>query len=160
MKVTNMARLATAFTFLTVSLVGAYTNYRARESYDRMCRSINDMKKRMFDVRTTANTLSRQMRMQKDRLDSVLDLAKDSLYYENEDHDHLTNETEDIPDDAFTYTVKEHNGIIGIFNQEGLLVDEKCVGVSALSACDRHDLAIGIRVKGDKELEELLDELK
>lgn len=160
MKVTNMTRLATAFAFLTVSLVGAYSNYKARESYDRLSRSINDMKKRMFDVRSTANTLSRQLRTQRDRLDCVLDIAKDSLYYENEVRESAVNENAEELNDDFAYTVKAHNGIIGIFNQEGLLVDEKCVVVAALSACDRHDLTIGIRVKDEKELEELFEELK
>lgn len=164
MKVTKMARIATGVMFLGATLAGAYADYRAKESYDKMRRSMNDMKKKMFDLRSTANTLSRQMRNQRKQMDAVLDIASDNLYSEKRDA-LPTQEFDDYSnsncgDKDFIYTVREHNGVIGIFNEEGELVDEKNVIVESLSACDKHDLSIGILVRSDEELERLLNELK
>ena len=163
MKFTKTARIVTALAFLTVTLIGAYADYRAKESYEKMRRSMVDMKKKMFDMRSTANTLSRQMRNQRAQMDAVLDIAKKNLYSETDitgDTRELKYESIILPDTKdFVYTVRKHNGIIGVFNEEGELVDEIGVVVESLSDCDKHDLSIGINVRSDVELEKLLKEL-
>ena len=58
----------------------------------------------------------------------------------------------------YTHTVKEYNGIIGVFDGEGTLVKEVNITVDSLPDADKQDLLIGIRVYSSDELERILEE--
>ena len=58
----------------------------------------------------------------------------------------------------YTHTVKEYNGIIGVFDGEGTLVREIDVTVDSLPDADKQDLMIGIRVYSSDELDRILEE--
>ena len=59
-----------------------------------------------------------------------------------------------------THTVKEYNGIIGIFDGNGILIRELDIEVSTLPESDREDLSVGIRVYSSDELEKLIDQFR
>ena len=58
----------------------------------------------------------------------------------------------------YTHTIKEYNGIIGVFDGEGALVKEVDITVDSLPDADKQDLLIGIRVYSSDELDRILDE--
>ena len=58
----------------------------------------------------------------------------------------------------YTHTLKEYNGIIGVYDGEGSLIREVDITVDSLPDADRQDLLIGIRVYSSDELERILDE--
>ena len=150
MKLAKMARFTTAVAIFSASLLSAYSNYKAKESYDKMRSSINDLKNKIFDLRTVTNTLTRQLKAQNTAIYEAYssDMDIDQPDAQSQDNEIKTH-----------YTVKEHNGLVGIYNEENLLVDEKSIVIASLPASDRQDLSIGIKVNSDKELEELLEEL-
>ncbi len=146
MRFAKMARFATATALLSASLLSAYSNYKAKESYNKMRSSINDLKNRIFDLRTVTNTLTRQLKSQNTAINNSVYSEQDDI--QSQDHEIETR-----------YTVKDHNGMVGVYNEENLLVYEKNIVIASLPASDRQDLSIGIKVNSDKELDTLLYEL-
>ena len=59
-----------------------------------------------------------------------------------------------------THTVQEYNGIIGIFDRNGILIREIDIEVSSLPESDKEDLAVGIRVYSSDELDRLIDQFR
>lgn len=57
-----------------------------------------------------------------------------------------------------THTIKEYNGIIGVFDGDGALIKELDITVDSLPDADKQDLLIGIRVYSSDELEKTLEE--
>ncbi len=157
MKISKLVRLSAAFALFSVSILSIYSNFKAVAAYDKMRSSANDLKRRMSDMRDAANQLSKQMKVQNrhtEELIEVLSEVADANYEMN-----MVDESGDEKSSVF-YTVKEYDGIIGVFNEENELVDEENLVVASLSQSDRKDLEIGIKVKGDIELEKLLDGIK
>ncbi len=150
MKLVKMARFATVTALLSASLLSAYSNYKAKESYNKMRSGMNDLKNRIFDLRTVINSLTRQLKAQNA---SICDADGSNMGINQSDAQPQDNKIETH------YTVKDHNGMVGVYNEENLLVDEKSIVIASLPASDRQDLSIGIKVNSDKELDKLLDEL-
>ena len=59
---------------------------------------------------------------------------------------------------AILYTVREVNGRIGIFDQSGVLVRTLSVPVATLPRTDREQLAVGITICSEQELNALIED--
>lgn len=59
---------------------------------------------------------------------------------------------------AAVYTVKSVNGQIAIFDQSGALVRTLNVAVATLPRTDREQLAVGIVIRGEEELNALIED--
>ena len=55
------------------------------------------------------------------------------------------------------YIIKEHNGKIGIFNEDGELIDTLNVSTITLPLPERERLSNGIKLRSEKELYSLIE---
>ena len=68
---------------------------------------------------------------------------------------------EEMPFDRPEYsTLREYNGVIGVFDDEEELVREIGTAVSSLSAADRQSLLLGIKASSEDEIESIIGSFK
>lgn len=143
MKFSKMVRVTTVITLLTATLMNAYIHYQTNESYKKLRVSINDLKARMYELRAVANSISRQTRASCECVDSCSCNTVNTSCAENR---------------VAKYTVINKNGMLGIYNAEDQLVGKRVIN-SILPDSKRDALKRGIRVKGEIELDRLLEGL-
>ena len=66
--------------------------------------------------------------------------------------------TEDIDNDNTTYILKNHNGVIGVFDISGVLTDIIDVDIKSLPEQDRTLLEAGIWARSRQELASLIED--
>lgn len=69
---------------------------------------------------------------------------------------HAAADADDAPAEA-GYLIREYNGIIGVFDADGLLLRTVNVAVSTLPACDREALDEGITAATFEEMNSIVD---
>ena len=142
MKIAGAERsLASTLLVVTASVGIVYSIVRTKESFDKMTLTCSSLKNRMCEMRSSMSSLSDQL---KDCLRQMSDMKSGC-------------ENEVVKP---KYTVREYKGIVGVFDDQSILIREIDIAVSALSAADRQNLLIGIRVNGEEELERVISSLK
>ena len=143
MKIARAACSLASTVFVVTASVGiVYSIARTKESFDKMILTCNSLKNRISEMRGSMNSLSDQLKE-----------CRAQMFTTKSDCD--KNE-----DSKPKYTVREHKGLVGVFDDKGTLIREVDTAVSALSAADRQNLLIGIRVKDEDELERVLSSIK
>jgi hypothetical protein len=156
MKITKMVRLVTALSLVTVAAIGVHNGIKTSESYEKLQIKYDGLKESISEMRVAVNTLTEQLRTQCAKLDTVAEQAAECIA--NDSGNAMKDPSSE--DDGQYYIVREYKGYIGVFDNEGGLIREENIAVSVLPAPDRQDLEIGIRVDSEKELNELLEDLK
>lgn len=149
MKISKTVKKAISLFVFTVSSMALYSSSKARKQYEDLKRENEILTDKVSKMKTEIDCLSVKVR------DSG-----------NSDHDCKTDSKDEFACTAFNkedgakeiYTVREYNGHIGIFDEDGILVKEVDIMVSSLPDADRQDLSVGIRVYSSDELEKLLEE--
>ena len=146
MKIARAACSLASTVFVVTASVGiVYSIARTKESFDKMTLTCNSLKNRISEMRSSMNSLSDQLKECRAQMSSM-----------NSEREKEREKEEDKP----KYTVREHKGLVGVFDDKNALIREVDTAVSALSAADRQNLLIGIRVNGEDELERVLSSLK
>lgn len=142
MKIARAACSLASTVFVVTASVGiVYSIARTKESFDKMTLTCNSLKNRISEMRSSMNSLSDQLKECRAQISSM-------------------NSEREKEEDKPKYTVREHKGLVGVFDDKNALIREVDTAVSALSAADRQNLLIGIRVNGEDELERVLSSLK
>ncbi|MBQ7829426.1 MAG: hypothetical protein IJ345_04075 [Clostridia bacterium] len=142
MKIARAACSLASTVFVVTASVGiVYSIARTKESFDKMTLTCNSLKNRISEMRSSMNSLSDQLKECRAQMSSM-------------------NSEREKEEDKPKYTVREHKGLVGVFDDKNALIREVDTAVSALSAADRQNLLIGIRVNGEDELERVLSSLK
>ena len=140
MKFTKMARISCALTLFTASVMNIYLQYRASLSYNKLRVSINDLKGRIAELRSVANSITRQI-----NTNNIVPALTEGTCVCKEDN---------LKSNDVKYTVINRNGVLGIFNAEDQLVGRR--KLVRLAEADAKKLENGIDVNGDCELDSLL----
>lgn len=152
MNLVNKLSNIVTFGMLCLCAASAYYSYRTHEDMRRLRselkkidRKLSDTKK-AFDKQNTVSdgfvTAFRMNMINKDQQEDI------------EMHEYTQNNTDD---EGLPYTVREYNGIIGIFDDEEEFVRSIDKKVASLSAPDRQSLLLGIRAESESELEKILE---
>lgn len=142
MKIARAACSLASTVFVVTASVGiVYSIARTKESFDKMALTCNSLKNRISEMRSSMNSLSDQLKECRAQMSSM-------------------NSEREKEEDKPKYTVREHKGLVGVFDDKNALIREVDTAVSALSAADRQNLLIGIRANGEDELERVLSSLK
>ena len=145
----NLARSlkkACKVALIVLSYITIYSSIEAKRQYEEIKGEHLVLSKNIADI--------------KERLDSLLESMGTSKKETTVDEIICTEASKEKTDNSATHTVQEYNGIIGIFDGNGILIRELDIEVCTLPESDREDLSVGIRVYSSDELEKLIDQFR
>ena len=146
----NLARSlkkACKVAFIVLSYITIYSSIEAKRQYEEIKGEHLVLSKNIADIKEHLDGLSKAMGTTSEKEtkgDEVICAVA----------------TKEKPDNRASHTVQEYNGIIGIFDGNGMLIREVDIEVSTLPESDREDLSVGIRVYSSDELEKLIDQFR
>lgn len=149
----NFAKLFTTLTllgFVGISVVSARENERLKQEVRAMKNTLKRMKKQIFEMRESIDLVNKgdaggfttAFKMRTDEEDSP------------EESDVAFEEKSEF------YTVREYNGMIGIFDDGDELVQMIDRSITSFDAPDRQSLLLGVRAESDSELEKIVGSFK
>ena len=142
MEIPNTVKKVISFIFFGFSAVAFFSSSRAKKQYEALVKESRAQNEKISGLKREMNALSIKIERY---------MPKDCG---SEEYQSL----QEINDEEKIHMVKEYNGIVGVFDGNGVLIKEVDVTVSSLPDADRQDLKVGIRVYSSEELERLLDE--
>lgn len=144
MKITKMFGFMTTLGLWSLCAVSAITIIRIRDDLTEIKRIQKKTNKQLTELkpkveRTNNSGFTTAFRLKMDEPELIEEMPFDRPEY---------------------YTLREYNGVIGVFDDEEELVREIGTAVSSLSAADRQSLLLGIKASSEDEIESIIGSFK
>ncbi len=144
-------KIAKVFSFMinlglwTLCAVSTVEIIRMRDNINEIKRAQKKINKQLSEIKSKI-----EMSNNNDGFTTAFRLRTDELDF-----------IEEIPSDRPEYyTLREYNGLIGVFDDEDELIREIGTTVSSLSAADRQSLLLGIKASSEDEIESIICSFK
>lgn len=148
MKITKAFGTMTTLGLLSLCAVSAVASIRIRDDINEIKRTQKRINKQLSEIKTKIESYNNH-----DGFTTAFRLRLD-------DTDVSESVEEIMSDSSEFYTVREYNGVIGVFDDEEELIRKIDTSVASLSAADRQSLLLGIKASSETELEDIVESLK
>ncbi len=152
MNLTNKLSNIVIFGMLCLCAASAYYGYRTRGDMSRLRGELKRIDKKLSNIKKVFD---------KQNTDSdgfVTAFRMNMINKESQEGEAIREEdASDNDEGGLPYTVREHNGVIGIFDDCEELIRSIYKEVASLPAPDRQSLLLGIRAESESELEKILE---
>ena len=153
MNLSKIFKLITTSAIVYLCAQNAIAAIKTRNSVREIKRNQRKMNKDLAEIKSSLKNRSSEGFVTAFRVyadENVADLAENSFVAEADKVESYEPEY---------YTLREHEGIVGIFDDEEELVEKINTAVSSLSASDRQSLLLGIKAQNQEEIEKILESL-
>ena len=150
----NFSKLVTTAAILAlvgICAVNSSENHRMRQELRAMKNTLKRMKKHFSDMRESIEITK------KSENDGFTTAFKMRVC---EEEDKVIDVSEPFVEHSEFYIVREHNGVIGVFDDADELVRMIDRSITSFDAPDRQSLLLGVRAESDDELEQIVESFK